>query len=210
MSSKLEAKLAKRAEESLPSNRNPSTSPDPNQSETSQASFSGSDLDTSHLEELAAEIEREERAEAVEAVETVEEAASGLISKDDFFGLFQVCFHAPNLVPIPPFPLESLPIKPDEMQAARSASDAIYDIASETAYLRWLVEPGSLWMQRAFAILPFVGVKLFAVKAELASRHAAKVPEHERAPEPAQGEAPKPAAPEPKSDASTVIELRAP
>lgn len=183
-----------------------------NSSEASQKNFSSSDLDTSHLEELAEEIKREEgkeRAETVEAVEVAKDAASGLISKDDFFRLFQVCFHAPNLVPIPPFPLESLPIQPDEMQAARSASDAIYDIASKTAYLRWLVEPGSLWMQSAFAILPFVGVKLFAVKAELAARHAAKVPEHERAPAAAQGEAPKPVAPEPKSDASTVIELAA-
>lgn len=213
MSSKLEAKLASRQENRSPSpSENPKPIPEPEASETSptsRANFSGDDLDTSHLEALAEEIEREERAEAGEAAYAAgEEAAAGLIPKDAFFGMFQVCFHAPNLVPVPPFPLESLPIKPDEMDAARAASDAIYDIAAESEYLRWLVEPGSVWMQRALAILPFVAVKAAAVRAEIAARHAAAaVPAAERAPEaPVQAAA---GIVEPKTDASTVIELAA-
>ncbi|MDO8840428.1 MAG: hypothetical protein Q7V31_16060 [Parvibaculum sp.] len=158
---------------------------------------------------MSAEIEREEAAADGEATYVArDDAAAGLIPKDDFFAMFQLCFHAPNLVPVSPFPLESLPIKPDEMQAARAASDAIYDIASETAYLRWLVEPGSLWMQRALAILPFVGVKLWAIRAELASRKPA--PADTGMPEPsAQAAAMAAETGEPKTDASTVIELAA-
>ncbi|MFN3933608.1 MAG: hypothetical protein ACK4KX_03125 [Parvibaculum sp.] len=172
------------------------------------SSSAGDDLDTSHLDELAAEIEREEKAERGAAAYAEEiEAAAGLIPKDAFFGLFQVCFHAPNLFPLPPFPLESLPIKPDEMEAARAASDAIYDIAAESEYLRWLVEPGSVWMQRAFAILPFVAVKAAAIRAEIAARKPEPVAG--TIPEPPAQASPAPATGEPKSDASTVIELAA-
>ena len=118
-----------------------------------------------------------------------------------------MCFQVPNLVPVPPFPLESLPIKPEEREAARAASDAIYDIAAETAYLRWLVEPGSIWMQRALAIGPFVAVKFAAMRAEIAARHAKDVSPRTAAPEPeAEADEPEPGE---KTDASTVLEFPA-
>lgn len=210
MPSRFSEKVASQKESQ---SQNPSANPNPEPEASEGAasrmnSSAGDDLDTSHLDELAAEIEREEKAESGAAAYAAEvEAAADLIPKDAFFGMFQVCFHAPNLMPLPPFPLESLPIKPDEMEAARAASDAIYDIAAESEYLRWLVEPGSVWMQRALAILPFVAVKAAAIRAEIAARK----------PEPMAGTVPEATAQasppadtgEPKTDASTVIELAA-
>lgn len=208
MASKVDRMLERQEENESPS-PNPEASPSPSENpETSPPSSLGADLDTSHLDDLADEIEREEKAERGEAAYAArKEAPAGCIPKDDFFAMFQLCFHMPNLVPVPPFPLECLPIKPEEMQAARAASDAIYDIAAESEYLRWLVEPGSVWMQRVMAIGPFVAVKAMAIRAEIASRR----------PDPVAGsmpEAPAQASPpvdtgEPKSDASTVIELAA-
>lgn len=221
MPSKVEKMMAA---QSAPQRRNPRPSRPKTETETEAATEAnpqpvteaatdthttmGDDLDTSHLEALEAEIVAEERsgddAEGVTA--TGERAAAGLITRDDFFAMFQVCFHVPNVMPFPPFPLESLPLKPDEMQPARSASDAIYEIAAETAYLRWLVEPGSIWMQRALAIGPFVAVKAMAIRAELAARSDPPRSIMEPAPVVADPDAP----PAEKSNASTVIQLKAP
>lgn len=219
MSSKVEQMMAERSE---PRKRNPrpsrskataeasqptTTQPEP-EAEPVSATPTSDDLDTSHLEALEAEIAAEERggADADDAMATGDVAAAGLISKDDFFSMMQVCFAVPNVMPFPPFPLESLPIKPEEQQAARAASDAIYEIAAESAYLRWLVEPGSVWMQRALAIGPFVAMKAMAIRAELAARN--ETPRTIMDPEPV---APDPdAPPAEKSDASTVIQMKEP
>ncbi|MCW5728146.1 hypothetical protein [Parvibaculum sp.] len=174
------------------------------ETEASEARSTPDDLDTSHLDFLEEELKAEAGIGVVGGGARME---AGLISKEDFFGIFQVCFQVPNLMPIPPFPLESLPIKPEERDAARAASDAIYDIAAETAYLRWLVEPGSIWMQRALAIGPFVAVKFAAMRAEIAARHAKDVSPRATKPEP--GEAADEPEPGEKSDASTVLEFPA-
>lgn len=137
-------------------------------------------------------------------------AGPARLSKDDFFSAFKMMFAVPNMVPVPPLPLKSLPIRPDEMDAARAASDAVYEIACETPYLSWLVEPGSEWMQRAMVIGTFSFGKLMAIKLELDARR--------RSPpqEPPSGEAPEgeAAAPEEKpkasskGDAATVVHIK--
>lgn len=177
-----------------------------NEPETASDTRTTDDLDTSHLEALEAEITAEERGddEPDGDATTRGRSAAGVISKDDFFGMFQVCFHVPNVMPFPPFPLESLPLKPEEIEPARAASDAIYDIAAESTYLRWLIEPGSIWMQRALAIGPFVAVKAMAIRAELAARHDAPRTIMDTVPAATETDAP----PAEKSDASTVIQLK--
>lgn len=131
------------------------------------------------------------------------------LTKDEFFSTFKMLFAIPNMVPVKPLPLQSLPIKPDEEAAARGASDAVYDIAAETAYLRWLIEPGSEWMGRLMAIGLFSFGKGGAIMAELSARSAPKAMPKADAPG-----APK-AAPKatPKGpdigDAATVVTLAA-
>jgi len=66
--------------------------------------------------------------------------------------------------------LESLPVADNEMQAARAASDSVYDIAYETPMFRFLIEPGNIWVQRAFAIGAYAIPKAITVRAELQAR----------------------------------------
>ena len=105
------------------------------------------------------------------------DAGPALLSKDDFFAAFQAMFQFPNLLPVPPLPLQSLPIKDHERPQARAASDAIYDIALESPYLRWLIEPQSVWMQRALVISAFAGGKAMAIHGEIKSRQPAPQPQ---------------------------------
>ena len=102
------------------------------------------------------------------------------LSKDDFYGVFKMMFAMPNMLPVAPFPLKALPIKSEEEDGARAASDAIHDIACETPYLSWLIEPGSEWMQRAMVIGAFSFGKLMAIKLELDARAPKEAPEGER------------------------------
>tara|TARA_R110002110_G_scaffold1531_9_gene6859 strand:- start:7604 stop:8098 length:495 start_codon:yes stop_codon:yes gene_type:complete len=123
------------------------------------------EADTSHFDAI------DDMEEPVSFVDSGEAAATaGLMTKDDFFSTFQFMFAAPNMLPVAPFPLKSLPIGEADVVPARAASDAVYDIAVESPYLRWLVEPSSLWMQRTLAIGTFAGLKLMAVRAEIAAR----------------------------------------
>jgi hypothetical protein len=117
-------------------------------------------------------------------------------------------FAVPNMVPVPPFPLKALPIQPGEEDQARAASDVIYDIAAETPHLRWLIEPGSEWMQRLMVIGTFAVGKGMAVMAELAARQA---PPQQAAPKspPKSGGTPPPPASSKDGDATTVTKIAA-
>jgi len=144
----------------------PSENPNPKPQQKADT-FSISDIDA--IESIDAETETGEGLEG--------EVQPARLSKDDFYGVFKMMFAMPNMLPVAPFPLKTLPIKPEEEDGARAASDAIYDIACETPYLSWLIEPGSEWMQRAMVIGAFSFGKLMAIKLELDARISKAPPE---------------------------------
>lgn len=129
------------------------------------------------------------------------------LTKDEFFATFKMLFAIPNMVPVAPLPIASLPIKPEEELPARAASDAVYEIAADTPYMRWLIEPGSEWMQRLMAIGIFVFGKGSAIVAELAARGAPppKVDVPNSPKETRSG----PAQAAPEGDASTITRIAA-
>lgn len=96
-----------------------------------------------------------------------------LLTKDEFFAAFTMLFAAPNMLPVPPLPIACLPIQPNETVQARAASDVIYDMALESRWLRWMIEPQSLWMQRALVMATFAGGKFMAINKELSEREPA-------------------------------------
>jgi len=52
------------------------------------------------------------------------------------------------------------------------AADALYDIAAESPWLRWLISPRSIWLQRVVAIGAFSVPLAGGVAAELRARRA--------------------------------------
>lgn len=114
-----------------------------------------------------------ERAAEQEAVE------SESIGKDVFYQTFKGAVAAPNAVavaigamgrPVAPFPLESLPVRPEEEGQARAASDALYDICGEVHWLRFLIKADDPWLMRVLAIGGFAVPKALAVAAEVRSK----------------------------------------
>lgn len=103
------------------------------------------------------------------------ESQPGLLSRDQFFAAFKSIFAIGGAVPVPPFPLKSMPIQPHEEDAAREASNAIYDIALESPWLRFLIEPSSVWMQRLIVISTFGGLKLMAIRDEIRAKSAKEI-----------------------------------
>lgn len=103
------------------------------------------------------------------------ENAAGLLTKDQFWEGFRGCFNVGQQVTA----LESLGVPANDM-GARAASDAVYDIALETEYLRFLIQPGNVWVQRALVIGAFTFPKYMGVKAELAERRALAKAEKDR------------------------------
>ncbi len=118
-----------------------------------------------------------------------------LVSPDQFFVGFRQLIGAPNVLRMlqkrPQ--LAALQIDPGD-QAAREASDALYEICLEVSWLRWMITYEGKWVKRAIAIGGF-GVGLAgSVMVELnAERQAAR---QARADKPA-GETPPAAAPPP-------------
>jgi hypothetical protein len=70
--------------------------------------------------------------------------------------------------------LDSLKVKPDEVEGANNCYDAIHDIALDVPALRFLIEPGNVWIQRSMAIGFFVVPKTLAIRAELEFRRNSK------------------------------------
>lgn len=146
--------------------------PEPENPETqeSQAEPSGNEPD---FESITAEFGEPDPDPAAD--DDVSANASGLLTRDQFFAAFKSIFNVAAVVPVPPLPLESLAIKPQEEQSARAASDVMYDIAVESPYFRWLIEPQSVWVQRAVVLGSFASVKFIAVRAEIRSKNARPV-----------------------------------
>jgi hypothetical protein len=67
---------------------------------------------------------------------------------------------------------KSLAIKPDEQASANAACDAIYDSALEVEWLKFLIQPGNVWVGRILAIAMFTGPKLQALRAEIEARQS--------------------------------------
>ncbi len=103
------------------------------------------------------------------------EPGPALIGKDEFYHVFKFVFAAPNMIPAPPFPIQSLPISEPEEPQARAASDVVYEICEESTFLRWMIEPQSVWMQRLLVVAAFAGPKAAAVVSELKVRRAQPV-----------------------------------
>lgn len=168
------------------SNRNPAAS----EPKAASSTISSETETAPHVDAIDWEAGFEKEADDTIQVEpgSVREAPSGMIDKETFFANFKGLFALGGIVPLPPLPLECLPIKPEEEAAARGASDALYDICAETPFLQWMLSPESEWAKRGFAILAFTGPKLMAVRAELGRAMAARA-----AREAGRKETPKPA-----------------
>lgn len=82
--------------------------------------------------------------------------------RDGFAGLFNVGSTATGL--------KSLRIDADRKPQADAAADALYDTAQEVSWLAWLIEPGNVWVQRAFVVGAFGFGMGQGVRAELAER----------------------------------------
>lgn len=134
----------------------------PNQSEKKADTFSISDVEQIENDDAVEDVAGEVLGDEKKPLER--------ISADVFFATFRSMFAAPNMLPVKPFPIRSLPIQDYEVGAAREASDAIYEIACKTPYLSWLVEPGNEWVQRAMVIGAFFMGKLMVIRMELDAR----------------------------------------
>lgn len=97
------------------------------------------------------------------------EAPSAVIGREEFHAMFCGVFNMAHAVTR----LQSLAVDRDS-PTARPCTEAIYDIAEETPSLRWLIEPGNVWMQRAFAIGAFAVPMGVGVAGELKARAAVK------------------------------------
>ena len=109
-----------------------------------------------------------------------DETPEGCLTKEQFFVMVFCPLH--NL-PAAYLRLESLPIRKAEMEAARQASDAIYDCCADVESMHWLINPSNVWMQRAVCIGAFVVPKGMAVKAELVQRKQEKMRQQQEAQE---------------------------
>ena len=69
---------------------------------------------------------------------------------------------------------KSLAIKPEEESSATAACDAIYDSALEVEWLKFLIQPGNVWVGRILAIAMFTGPKLQALRAEIEARQSSQ------------------------------------
>ena len=75
---------------------------------------------------------------------------------------------------MPPY-LTSLKIDDSEMDQARAASDALYDICLDTPSMHFLVKPGGVWFQRVAAISAFALPKAMGVVSEIKAKKARPV-----------------------------------
>ncbi|MCG8696314.1 MAG: hypothetical protein MI806_34275 [Minwuiales bacterium] len=96
-----------------------------------------------------------------------ETTANGLITRDVFHAMFCQGHKIAGLA----FGLQTL-VASAEMPEARGASDAIYDICLESPWLRFLLDPKAVWLQRAAAIAAFAVPVAAGVAEELRARDA--------------------------------------
>lgn len=68
--------------------------------------------------------------------------------------------------------LKTLAQAPDRPDAA-AAADCLYDCALETPWLRWLIEPSNIWLQRTVVLGAFAVPLALEARAELRERREA-------------------------------------
>lgn len=85
---------------------------------------------------------------------------------------FRQGFNATFLVAGAATGLQTLSAAPQQPTAG-PAADALYDIASESPWLRWLIQPQGVWLQRCAALAAFGMPVAAGVRAELLERQAA-------------------------------------
>ena len=132
-------------------------------SQSQAEDFQYSDSDGSHIENIKIDEDAGEGVNDYSHVEGVD--SNGLLSKDMFFETFKGIFNISGSVTR----LNSLKID-DGDESARLACDAIYDTANETPFLRFLIEPSNIWVQRGLCIAMFTLPKVAAVQKELQAR----------------------------------------
>jgi hypothetical protein len=123
--------------------------------------MSGKVSDGSHLENISIQVEGSESGQQQDNVNT-----SGLLTREQFYTAFESLFGFSSAIS----GLKSLEISKDEKQSALATSNAIYDMALESPWLRWLIQPESIWAQRVIVIGTFGFMKFQVVKLEIQSR----------------------------------------
>lgn len=127
--------------------------------------------DTSHIEDIkiAPEIPLENPGVDISA------NASGMLTRDQFYGAFESVFAFGGAIT----KLESLPIQPGEKPSANAAANILYDMALELPWLRFLIEPQNIMLQRVIVVGSFGYMKYAAVKLEIDFRRAERQKEQE-------------------------------
>lgn len=123
----------------------------------------------------------EEEAIAASSIEGGEQGnapgpSAGTLNREQFFEMFRGIIAAPNILLSVKGQkqLETLKIGGDN-EAALAASNAIYDTCQEFSYLRWMIEPGNAYMQRAVVVGTFVVPLALAARAEYMANNARPV-----------------------------------
>ena len=111
------------------------------------------------------EVEEIEGAEALHNVSGESGQSSEMLTREQFHKGFCMSFNMGSAVT----KLESLHT-PEDDAAAWEASNVIYDVALESEYLRFLIEPSNLWVQRSMVIFAFAAPKYYGCRAELQAR----------------------------------------
>jgi hypothetical protein len=97
----------------------------------------------------------------------------GLTEFEEFVGsLFPAIAYGIALVKPPP--LQSLVMAPS-IPEFRPAAGALYRMAQTYPWLRWLLDPDSIWMKDLFIIGAFGGKVGYAVYSELQEREKARL-----------------------------------
>lgn len=115
---------------------------------------------------------------AGDASATAETAATtspaAMLDEDQFFAMFKGLIGAPNIILQlrGVEPLATLSIS-DQDGHARAASAALYATCQDVPWLRFLIQPESVWAQRALVIGSFGFGLAAGVRAEIAARRVA-------------------------------------
>ena len=153
--------------------------------ENQEAEASNFSADGAHIDDIDIEYDAGEGAEEPKG-ESAGLNPDGTMTRETFYIAFKGLFN----ISAGFTKLESLKVA-DNDQSAQMASDAIYDIASEVHYFRFLIMPSNVWLQRSICILAFLVPKCVAIKAELEIRKAKNVTPNQQQEKPKEKPQPK-------------------
>lgn len=139
----------------------------PGPSETGSESFTETDadpFDTSHFDEL--HIDGEPLGGGAGGDGGAAFGGPAIMAREEFRAAFVAVFNIAGGVS----GLQSIAIDAGEKPKAEACADAIYDTALEVPWLRFLIEPSNIWLQRALVVGMFTIPKALAVRNELAAR----------------------------------------